>query len=214
MRKKIAIVGAGGFGQEVYCIWKAQLKSENIEYDFVGFFDDTEGLLNNNFGKVVGKVDDLNAIDYPLEIAIGIGSPQHIHSVKSRINNDFLTFPNIIHPSVIFLERNSVSFGQGNILSANVLMSCNISVGNFNVFNTRATLGHDDSIGDFNIFSPNVQISGTVKVGDVNFFGFNSGILQKKNIGNRNVIGAGCILFRGIKDEGTYLGVPGVKLKL
>jgi sugar O-acyltransferase (sialic acid O-acetyltransferase NeuD family) len=214
MKKKIAIIGGGGFGQEVYCIWKTQLESESIDFDFIGFFDDTEGLAANNFGKIVGKVDDLNTIDYPLEVAIGIGTPKHIYSVKNRIHNDFLTFPNIIHPSVVFLGRDSISFGQGNILSANVLVSCNTSIGDFNILNTRATLGHDDTVGNFNVFSPNVQISGTVTIGDTNFFGFNSGILQKKNIGNGNTIGAGCILFRGIKDESTYLGVPGVKFKL
>lgn len=214
MKKRIAIVGAGGFGQEVYCIWKEQLVSEGVDFDFVGFFDDTEGLIFNNFGKIVGIVDDLNTIDYPLEVAIGIGTPKHILSVKNRINSAFVTFPNIIHPSVTFLGKDSISFGEGNILSANVLVSCNTIIGDFNILNTRATLGHDDNIGSFNVFSPNVQISGSVSIGDANFFGFNSGILQKKNIGNGNTIGAGCILFRSIKDEDTYLGVPGVRFKL
>ena len=60
--------------------------------------------------------------------------------------------------------------------------------------------------------SPNVQLSGGVRVGNENFFGFNSGVIQQKKIGNKNTIGAGAILLRHIKDEGTYLGNPAIKL--
>lgn len=212
--KKIAIIGAGGFGQEVFCIWRDMLNNQNVKYDFVGFFDDTDSLEENTFGRVVGKVDDLNTIDYPLEVAIAIGTPQHILSVRNRLNNKNLLFPNIIHPTVKFLDKGSSSLGEGNILSLDVIFSCNCKVGNFNIFNTRATLGHDDIVGNYNVFSPNVQISGTVTIGNENFLGFNCGIIQKKNIGNRNVVGAGAILLRSIKDEGTYIGVPAMRMKL
>lgn len=212
--KKIAIIGAGGFGQEVFCIWRDQLQAECVDYQFVGFFDDTEGLEFNNFGKVIDKVDSLNNINYTLEVAIAIGTPQHILSVRNRLNNKNLIFPNIIHPTVKFLDKNSTSLGEGNIFSLDVIFSCNCNVGSFNIFNTRVTLGHDDIVGNYNVFSPNVQISGNVSIENENFLGFNCGIIQGKKIGNKNVIGAGAILLRSIKDEGTYIGVPAVKMKL
>ncbi len=212
--RKIAIIGAGGFGQEVFCIWRDMLKNENVEYDFIGFFDDNNDLSSNLYGKVIGSVESLNQINYPLEVAIAIGNPQVLKIIKNKINNPNISFPNIIHPSVQLLDANTIKMGQGNILSLDVIFSCNCKVGNFNVFNTRATLGHDDNVGDFNVFSPNVQISGMVTIGNENFLGFNCGIIQKKNIGNKNVVGAGAILLRSIKDEGTYIGVPAVKMKL
>ncbi|MBP2618039.1 serine acetyltransferase [Chryseobacterium jejuense] len=212
--KKIAIIGAGGFGQEVYCIWRDQLEHEGVEYEFVGFYDDADDLYENRFGKVLGKVDALNHVDYPLEVAIAIGSPQLIYQIKNRLNNPNLIFPNIIHPSVQFLGKESIHLGEGNILSLNVIFSCNTTIGNFNIFNTRATLGHDDIVGDYNVFSPNVQISGAVIIEDLNLFGFSCGVIQKKKIGNRNILGAGAILLRTIKDEGTYIGIPAVKMKI
>jgi acetyltransferase-like isoleucine patch superfamily enzyme len=54
---------------------------------------------------------------------------------------------------------------------------------------------------------------GNVTIQDFNFFGCSCGVLQGKNIGNKNVIGAGAVLLRNIKDEGTYVGVPAVKMK-
>ncbi len=212
--RKIAIIGAGGFGQEVFCIWRDMLDAKNIQYDFVGFFDDTDALKENSYGLVVGKIDDLNTIDYPLEVAIAIGKPNFILSVRNRLNNENLTFPNIIHPTVKFLDGTSTILGQGNILSLDVIISCSCNVGDFNIFNTRSTLGHHDYVGNYNVFSPNAQISGTVTIGNENFLGFNCGIIQNKKIGNRNLVGAGAILVRSIKDDGTYIGVPAVKMKI
>lgn len=212
--KKIAIVGAGGFGQEVFCIWRDMLDSQKIKYEFLGFFDDNETVTENCFGKILGNVEALNKIDFDLEVAVAIGNPKVLELVKAKINNSFIKFPNIIHPSVVFLDHETTILGQGNILSLDVIFSCNCKVGDFNIFNTRVTLGHDDTIGNFNVFSPNVQISGNVLIENENILGFNCGIIQGKKIGNRNVIGAGAILLRTIKDEGTYIGVPAVKMKL
>lgn len=212
--KKIAIIGAGGFGQEVYCIWRDMLQKQEIPYQFIGFFDDNQELEESVFGKIAGTIESLNKIDYELELAIAIGNPKVLQMIKSKINNPFIKFPNIIHPSVVFLDRQSTLLGEGNILSLDVIFSCNCKVGDFNIFNTRATLGHDDTIGSYNVFSPNTQISGNVVIENENFLGFNCGIIQGKKIGNRNVVGAGAILLRTIKDEGTYIGVPAVKMKL
>lgn len=211
--KKIAIVGAGGFGQEVFCIWRDMLRAQNTKYEFIGFFDDAPGLLKNNFGKIVGTVEQLNIIDYPLEVAIAIGTPKHIFTVKQLINNNYLIFPNIIHPTVQFLGKDSINIGHGNIFALNTIISCNTKIGDFNVFNTRVTLGHDNLVGDYNVFSPNVQISGNVHIGNLNLLGFNSGIIQNKKMGNENTLGVGSILLRSIKDEGLYIGNPAIKVK-
>ncbi|WP_017494973.1 acetyltransferase [Flavobacterium sp. WG21] len=212
--KRIAIIGAGGFGQEVYCIWRDMLLSDAEEYEFIGFFDDNFNIKANRFGKVIGGINDLNEIEYELNVAIAIGNPNVIKNIKENIKNPLVKFPNVIHPSVKFLDRSSVLLGKGNIFSLEALISCNVTVGDFNIFNTRATLGHDVSVGQFNVFSPNVQISGNVKMEDCNFFGFNCGVIQGRKIGDNNIIGAGAILLRSIRDTGTYIGVPAIKMKL
>lgn len=212
--KKIAVIGAGGFGQEVFCIWKDALEAKGISYEFIGFYDDNTELTSNVFGKVVGTVDDLNLINFELEVAIAIGNPKYLDLISKKLINPKLSFPNIIHPTVSFLDSNTTILGQGNIFSIHSIVSCNVTIGDFNVFNTRATLGHDDKVGNYNVFSPNAQISGTVNIGNSNFFGFSCGVIQGKKIGNHNMIGAGAVLLRSIKDAGTYIGVPAKKMSL
>lgn len=212
--KKIAVIGGGGFGQEVFCIWRDILESQDINYEFVGFYDDNLDVEANVYGKVVGTIDDLNQIDFDLEVAIAIGNPKYLDLISKKLINPNLSFPNVIHPTVSFLDKTTTALGQGNIFSIHSIVSCNVTIGDFNVFNTRATLGHDDVIGNYNVFSPNAQISGTVTIGNSNFFGFNCGVIQGKKIGERNMIGAGAVLLRSIKDDGTYIGVPAKKMSL
>lgn len=211
--KKIAIIGAGGFGQEVLSIWRDQLLADSEPFEFLGFFDDS-GVKKNKLGDVVGTVESINDIDFPMGVAIAVGNGAHIKSIYARISNSKLIFPNIIHPTAKFLFRETSEIGLGNILSLDTIVSCNCTIGNFNIFNTRTTLGHDVNLGSFNVLSPNVQISGSVNIGNGNFFGFNSGIIQKKKIGDNNMLGAGSILLRNIGDNNTYFGSPATKMKI
>ena len=90
--KKIAIIGAGGFGQEVFCIWRDILNTEGTEYEFIGFFDDKQ-VEKKVFGDVIGSIEDLNSIIHPLEVAIAIGTPKTLQMIRNKlINNIYSNF--------------------------------------------------------------------------------------------------------------------------
>ena len=212
--KKIAIVGAGKYGCEIACIIN-NINDIQREWEFIGFFDDAENLKNteNHYGKVLGTIEDLNNISEKIAVIIAIGNTRSIQSIVGRIDNPNVYFPNIIHPSVLFLDKKNVRIGKGNIISAYTIVSCNVEIGDFNILNTRVTLGHDSGIGSYNVFSPNVQISGSVKVGNANTFGFNSGVIQNCTIGYNNKFGVGAILLRNANNGDNYMGNPAIKMK-
>lgn len=212
--KKIAIIGAGGFGKEVASIIQ-NINEVALKWQIIGFFDDALHLqgTDNAYGKVLGNIEKLNQFEEPVNAVIAMGRGELISKIRKRINNKNIIFPNIIHPTTLFLDKATVKMGEGNIFSAHTIISCGIEIGNYNIFNTRVTLGHDDKIGDYNIFSPNVQLSGDITIGNLNYFGFNCGIIQKRKIGNNNTLGAGAILLRNAKDGDTYIGNPAIKVK-
>lgn len=212
---KIAIVGAGGFGKEVFSIIKSINKIQK-QWDFIGFFDDnlySQNIKENGFGKIIGNTEMLNDFREKLAVVVAVGNGEVLKKITDKINNHQVYFPNIVHPSVLFLDEETTDIGQGNIFSAHCIVSCNVKIKDFNIFNTRATLGHDVQVGSFNVFSPNVQVSGSVIIENLNFFGFNSGIIQKRKIGSQNTLAAGAMLLRHIKDNGTYMGNPAIKVE-
>lgn len=214
MQRKIAIIGAGGFGVEAACILREMLRYQNEPVDnFVGFFDDNREHVEKSYGVVKGRIDDLNKVEDEIYIAIAVGNCESLFRIKERLISPTIKFLNIVHPSLLLLDSNNCQIGIGNIISANVILSTAVAIGNFNIFNTRATLGHHVKVGDFNVFNPNVQISGNVSIGDQNFLGFNAGILQGVSIGDKNRLGAGAILLKSVGDDATYMGVPAKKFE-
>lgn len=214
--KDIAIFGAGGFGMEVACIIRQinESKSEPV-WNLLGFIDDNTQLWGKEtgYGKVLGGTGFLE--DYPNElcVCIAIGDPQTIVHIKQSITNHNIEYPNIIAPSVSFLDEASLTVGEGNIICSNCLISCNVSIGDFNILNGFIPVGHDTTIGNYNVIMPSVNISGGVEIGNGNFFGVQSVVLQYKKIGNNVRVGANSVIMRNTKDNNLYMGNPATKVK-
>jgi sugar O-acyltransferase (sialic acid O-acetyltransferase NeuD family) len=206
--KDIAIYGAGGFGKEVACLLNT-INSVKPKWNLIGFFDD--GILKgdkNEFGIVLGGIEDLNAYDKPLAIVFSIGTPSIVETLVGKINNTNLNFPNIIASDLFLLDEPSFSIGKGNLIMVQSLISYNVRIGDYNLLNCGVSLGHEVSMGSYNTMMSYVKISGAVKIGNANFFGVSSVVLQEIQIGNYTTIGTNSVIMRKTKDHTTYLGNP------
>ena len=206
--KDIAIYGAGGFAREVVCLINI-INKANLQWNFIGFFDDVWEIGHKNeYGEVIGGINELNSYPSDIAIIVAFGNPKKNSETVRKITNTKVTFPNIIALDTIFLDRDSVSLGKGNIFATGCLISCNVNIGDFNIFNGFITIGHDVQIGNFNSIMPAVRISGSVSIGEQNFLGVSSVILQQIKMGNNTTIGAGSVVIRKTKDGNTYIGNP------
>lgn len=206
--KDIVIYGAGGYGREIACLLK-RINSVNPTWNLVGFIDD--GLASgekNEYGVVLGGKEYLNASAKPLSVAMAIGKPQTVKTIIESITNPLIDYPNIIAPDVIFMDKDNVTLGRGNIFCTGCLVSCNTHIGDFNTFNDFVSIGHDTTIGNYNAFMTATRVSGIVSIGDCNFFGVNSCMVQGVKVGNNTTVAAGSALLRRTRDGFTYIGVP------
>lgn len=211
--KDIVIFGAGGLGREVACLIK-RINAVQQEWNLLGFYDDgVEVGVRNEYGAVLGNVQDLAAYDKDVAVAIAIGSPKTVKMIEEKLSeNKNLQYPNLISPDFSISDPDNYSMGYGNIIQRNCTISCNVHLGNFNILNTGIGLGHDARVGDYNSFMPAVKISGEVTIGDCNFFGVGSIVLQQLKVGNGIKLGAGSVLMRNAKDDLLYLGNPAKKI--
>ena len=146
--EKIVIVGAGGFGREVKMLIDQINQIEN-KYEFLGYYDD--GILQRtavNYNEVLGSVADLADVDYKINVVVAIGSPDVKRKIVEKLINPHLSFPTLIHPSVIIGDE-FVSIGKGCIICAGNVITCNITIKDFVILNLHCTVGHDTMIHSF-----------------------------------------------------------------
>lgn len=212
--KDLAIFGAGGFGKEVACLIR-QINEVEPTWNQIGFFDDgvPKGTAVSHYGKVLGGIEEINTYPGNLAICIAIGNPSSLRSVRERITNVKVFFPNIIAPNFGISDSLAFTIGEGNIIGNGCGASCDVTIGNFNILNADIIMGHDVVIGDYNVMMPDIRISGEVKIGEENLLGVGSIILQQIKIGNNVHLGAGAVLMTKPKDGCTYIGNPAKMFK-
>lgn len=214
--KDIAIYGAGGLGREIACLIKMINESQSApRWNHIGFFDDNPELrgTSNEYGAILGGFDMLNCWTKPIDIAMAIGNPTVVKKITENITNKNVDYPNIFAPNTLYLDKENITFGRGNVVCLGCIFSCNVRVGDFNVFNGLITVGHDAKIGNYNSLMPSVRISGEVIIGDENFFGCASVVLQQVMVGCKTTVGAGSVVMRKTKDCNTYIGNPASLVK-
>ena len=197
---KKAIIGAGGFGSEIY--WTLPLREQ---VDCMFFVDDT-------YYHEQDKTLPLSKFDptkYQVVVAIADSK------VRERIVNSLpkeTKYFTYIHPTAQIHGPN-VYIGEGSIICAGTIITCNVKIGKHTHLNLITTIGHDNVIGDYFTTAPGVQISGNETIGDRVYFGTRSCMKQKLTICDDVIIGMNAGVTKNITESGTYIGTPTIKIK-
>lgn len=134
------------------------------------------------------------------EVLIGISDIQFRNSIIDKLIKKNASFASFIHSSVIVPQFAQI--GIGNIIYPFCIIGPNTVIGNFNMITSYSFISHDCSIGNGNFFST-AGIAGRVNIGNNNFLGIRSTIIPHVTIGNNNVIQAGMVVDKSIKDNTT-----------
>lgn len=205
MITKIAIVGGGGFGKEVYTLIKA-LNQKKQQFDIRGFYDDEQ----KDDLPPPGWVNYINQLphDKNMAVALALGNPKIKKHVASRFSNSNCIFPYLIHPEVTVGDRNSLDLGKGVIINSHSSITLDVALGDFVMINLNCTIGHDVSIGAFSSLQPGANISGNVKIGEGVLIGTGANVINDVTIGDGATIGAGATVISNIPAGATAVGVP------
>ena len=198
MKKKLAIIGAGGHGKVVGEI--AFLK----KYKNVNFFDDQFKYCKDNFPFLVkGTIENLlKSLKNYNEFFVAIGDNQ-IRSEKIKLLQELkLKIINLIHPKST-VSKNCI-LGKGICVMANAVVNSGTTINNGVIINTSAVVDHDCFIDEFSHISPNCSLSGSVEVGKLTHVGTGSAVHPSIKIGKNVKIGVGNKIFRNIDDNQIF----------
>ena len=206
--KNLVIIGAGGFGREVYN-WA--LQDAYSQFNIKGFIDDnTDALLNFHYPvKVIAKISDYIPEQDDFFIC-AIGNPVAKKKVVEMLLAKGAVFTSVIHRSALIGEN--VILGVGNIVCPGVVLTCDIRIGNHNAFNVQTVVGHDCKIGNYNQLSCFCDINGYATLTDAVFLGGRSSVFSKVILNPFVKVGAGAVVMKSVEEGLTVVGIPAKKI--
>jgi sugar O-acyltransferase (sialic acid O-acetyltransferase NeuD family) len=203
--KKLLIIGAGGFGRELYA-WASQHPDCGRQWQLAGFLDDNPDALTpfGSFAPISPLAGHRPSADQLF--VVGLGMPALKEKLVAPLVSagaEFLTF---VHPSAIIGTR--VTLGRGVVICPGAILSVDIDVGEFAMVNLNCTIGHEAQIGRWTSLSAHCDITGGASVGQGCFFGSRATVIPGKNIGDRTVVAAGSVVMTHVPSDVLVAGNP------
>lgn len=207
-RKKVCIIGAGGFAKEILCCLVDIIGEASNEISDMACFLVADKDFDEYKNKKILGIDVISqcAFDPERYVAIiGVGNPLLRKKIKEDLpeNTEFVT---LIHPTVVM--SSSVEVGEGSIITAGCILTCDIKIGAHSHLNLHTTIGHDCLIGNYFTTTPACNISGNCTFGDSVYLGTNASVRQGINICDNVTIGMGGVVVKDISESGIYIGNP------
>jgi sugar O-acyltransferase (sialic acid O-acetyltransferase NeuD family) len=208
--KNLIIIGASGFGREVF-FWAKQSPEYNRHWVIKGFLDNRKDILTgfNNYPSIINSVEDYEVIEDDVFIC-AVGDPFNKKKYSQLILDKGGIFINLIHSSVI-IQGNSV-IGNGNIILANVCITCDVKIGNFVTIQNNCTFGHDVIIDDWCHINSYSFFGGYAHLHQSVTTHPHTVILPKISVGENSIIGAGSVVMRKVKPNITVFGAPAIAI--
>ena len=212
--KQLLIIGARGFGREVYRTFISTDSYISGEIGVKGFLDDKADALDGLDGDwppIIGAVETYEIRpDDVFFCAMGDSLwRKHYAEIIESKGGEFI---NIIHKSSFVSPVAKI--GKGCIIGSFNTISPNVTIGNHVMIQCFDDLGHDSVVGDYASIESYVFLGGYAKVGELATMHTKSSIIPHKSVGKECVVGFGSVVMRNFKDGVHVFGNPATIIKL
>lgn len=210
--KNLLIIGAGGFGRELYQ-WCKEINAVTPKWSIRGFLDDNLEALDGIDCdiNVVGTIKDWQP-SYDEEFVLGIAEPTTKEKIVSLLESKGASFVSVIHPEAKIGDFNKL--GKGVVIYPGARVTVNATIGDFATILDLATVGHDAIVGNFTTVCGSCGINGHVAVADHVFIGSHVTVAPGCKIGSGAYVGGGSVVVKNVRAGYRVFGNPAKKLML
>ena len=205
MGNKIYIYGANGFGREVLNLFREIHNIDEKELkQYVSFVDDNRDICGTQISGIdVCSIDEADIEKG--EFIVAIASPVIRQMIVDKLPKK-TKYKTLIHPSANV--GMNVKIGDGAIICAGSILTCDINIGTHCHLNLNTTIGHDCKIGNYFTTAPAVNISGNCIIGERVYFGTKSATRQGNTIASDVLVGMSANVIKDLSVRGNYIGTP------
>lgn len=201
--KRLIIIGAGGHGR--VCEEIAGLCGYQERF----FLDDNKDRPSEFV--ILGNTADFEKYIDDSEFFVAIGDNRARRRLQENIVQKGGGMATLIHPQAVVSA--SAVIGKGAVVMAGAVVNPGAVIGDGVIINTCSSVDHECNIGAFVHIAVGAHLAGLVDVGENTFFGAGSTAVNHISVSADTIIGAGAVVVNDVKESGTYVGVPAVKIK-
>ena len=209
--KHLLIIGARGWGREVYDIAQACIDA-GADITVKGFLDDKADALEgyNDYPPILGPVEtyELQKDDVFICALGDVNYKKQYAEIILKKGGEFIS---LVHPSAVL--GNNAKFGKGCVVGAFANLSSDTVIGDFVTMSIRAGMGHDSTIGNYSHIGGNCCISGFVAIGENVTMHPGCVMVPHRKIGDNAIIGTGSVVLSNVKAGTTVFGNPAKKIE-
>lgn len=212
MGKRLIIIGASAMGRET-AHYAQECVGINAQWDEVaGFLDTRTAILDQypGYPPVIASAEAYQPRTDDVFVCTVGDSAVRLKYV-ALLQAKGAEFVSVVHPKA-YIGCN-VKIGLGCIICPHATITADVVIQDHVIVNVNASISHDCSIGEGTTLAPGCTIAGWCKIGNRVDFGTHSAVLPRKVIVDDVIIGAGAIVVKDIREQGTYIGCPARRMK-
>ena len=204
--RNLYIIGARGFGREVYNLFLL-CKESLQDVECIGFLDDNKSALDNypNYPPIVSCVEEFQPKENDVFVC-ALGDVKYKKKYAKMILDKGGEFISLIHPATEICLNTSI--GKGLIIKNPCSISCDITIGDFVTIMGYSVLGHDCKVYDWSHLGAYSFLGGFSEVGESVTMHPGARLLPHKKIGDNAIIGAGSVIIKNVKPNSSVFGIP------
>lgn len=210
--KHLLIVGARGWGREVYAAFIQTNDYTRGKVDVKGFLDsktDAFDGLQGNFPPIISSPEDYQPEEDDV-FFIAMGDPKWRKHYANLIEEKGGKFITIICKGACV--NPTAKIGKGSFIAGWTSISDNVILGKHTIIHVFCDLGHDSKVDDYGTLEAYSFLGGYSQVGNSSIMHVRSTLIRHKKIGNNVEVGSGSVVMRNINDNLHVFGNPAKRI--
>ncbi len=209
--KDLIIIGARGFGREVFDLAKNTQAYLDKEYQIKGFLDDKRDALDDYSGypPIIDSVEGYEIKENDVFVC-ALGQIQPKKKYAEIILDKGGNFINLVDLQANV--RSDISHLKGVLIFSFVFVSVDVTLSDFVSLQHFSCLGHDSKVGAWSHMSSYSTITGFTVLEEEVMLQTAAKVVPKKKVGKGAMVGAGSLVLKNVKPGQSVFGSPATSM--